>query len=167
MENNISDSIWTLALTMSDLSLDRQEIWTNELLLLLLFCLILSWAYLYSSCPCCLEDFPKQIAKIMLCCWTWTIFPSQLSDGKGHGVRALQLKHAIPGSLIQTLWEREYENQYRSASRYNSTHLYIIHLLGPTLPHNSFSKIGRTSDLFPGLWNGYRKNYLTCLPNYR
>lgn len=53
------------------------------------------------------------------------MFPSQLSDGKGHGVRALQLKHAAPGSLIQTEWEREYENQCRSASRYNSTHLYI------------------------------------------
>lgn len=37
---------------------------------------------------------------------------------------ALQLKHAVLGSLVPTLWETGYKNQHRPTSRYNSINLY-------------------------------------------
>lgn len=85
-----------------------------------------SWSYLFSLCACCMEDFPKQTAKIRsllnMNCISLTV---EWWEGAWGWDRALQLKYAVLGSLMQTVWEREYERQHRSTSRYNGTNLYI------------------------------------------
>lgn len=54
-------------------------------------------------------------------------------DGRWGWDRALQLKHTILGSFIQTVWEREDEKQHRSTFRYNSTNLYVHTPIRPYL----------------------------------
>lgn len=123
---NISENIWTLHL-MSDLSMYRQDITTNEFfffffclkyLKLILFIFIMSMLHgRFSQANC-----KNQVTLLNMNCISLTV---EWWEGAWGWDRALQLKYAVLGSLMQTVWEREYERQHRSTSRYNGTNLYI------------------------------------------
>lgn len=138
---NISENIWTLHL-MSDLSMYRQDITTNDFFFFFAYS-TWSWSYLFSLCACCMEDFPKQTAKIRSHCWTWTVYPSRLSDGKAHGAGT---GHCSWNMQLSAALCKRYgrESMNASTDRHpDTTALTSIftHLLYPTLPLNSFSKI--------------------------